>query len=110
MVDPSKDTFTDADLAEMRAMGRSGWEALLRTQPDGIYPDPYGRGTSYYDVTGGDYITIRHTQAALKAPHAAPDGRLYYDPKTKMELFLYEADRSYLLDGGSAPVPPEGPV
>ncbi|MFJ3973344.1 hypothetical protein ACIPYR_35060 [Streptomyces parvus] len=103
-------TFSEADRDEMRALGRPGWEKLLRDTPaeeSGPFPDPYGRGTSYYEFAGtGIYggLYIRHTPPAPFDPVTAPDSFMYYNPPLRGFAPRNTVNLSYVLDP-NAPQP-----
>ncbi|MFJ3973345.1 hypothetical protein ACIPYR_35070 [Streptomyces parvus] len=100
MVDPTQETFSLDDCDEMRQLGREGWEKLLWDTPEGVngpFPDPYGRGTSYYEFAGTG-LYIRHTPRANINPVSAPDGFTYYDPVKDDFNYLNIASLTYVLD------------
>ncbi|KOV35932.1 hypothetical protein ADK60_07870 [Streptomyces sp. XY431] len=88
-------------------MGKSGWEALLRTQSPGIYQDPFGDGSSYYHKTA-DGLSIEWTVPSPENPRS-PKGYLYWDQTLNHAMFYHEANRDYLLDE-DAPRSTPGPV
>lgn len=90
MVDPAGSNFTDEDRAELRSLGADGYVKLLGTLADGAYPDPFGTGTTYYVVSGGE----ARTQDTVMAP----EGRQVWSADVRSDDYPGLADISYLID------------
>ncbi|KJY30835.1 hypothetical protein VR45_26770 [Streptomyces sp. NRRL S-495] len=89
-------------------MGKSGWEALLRTQSPGNYQDPFGDGGTYY-VKTADGLSIVRTPSTSVNRLSAPKGFLYWVQEQDRALRISEANLDYLLDE-DAPGSTPGPV
>ena len=90
MVDPAGSNFTDEDRAEFRSLGSDGYVKLLGTLADGAYPDPYGAGTTYYLVSGG--------QPQIQDCAMSDEGRQVWSADVRSDDYPGMADISYLID------------
>ena len=90
MADPAGSNFTDEDRAEFRSLGQEGYVKLLGTLADGDYPDPYGEGTTFYVVSGGQ-VRIQETGVVY-------EGRKVWSADVRSDDYPELADLSYLID------------
>ncbi|MEV6048370.1 hypothetical protein [Streptomyces xanthochromogenes] len=87
----------ERDRDKIRAMGKAGWEALLRTQGPGQYQDPFGNGTTCYRRTDGTNLCI-DAMPTCNPSDLAPDGSLYWDQHSEQALHFHKVYLDYLLD------------
>ncbi|MFE9481226.1 hypothetical protein ACFYNM_21795 [Streptomyces spororaveus] len=99
--------LTYDDRPAIQAMGKSGWEALLRTQSPGNYQDPFGDGGTYCVKTADGLSIVRTPSANVSA--LAPKGYLYWGQEHDCAVYAYQANLDYLLDE-DAPGSTPGPV